>query len=212
MDSPQVPTDVLDALQEMFGRSFQSAAGYILASEPYIVAADAGLLETLRLLEARSRIHALALNRLIDTLDAAARPSAFAYWKRDINYLSVPHGADFVRESLDDDLGRLDALLEIWPDPGVGGRALLTSIRDEKREQRDALAVQVKEALEREAAAYRDEAAAAREAREAIAARKKAEAEARKKAEREARAKAKEAAKAAKAAEADKEKPKPDAD
>jgi colicin import membrane protein len=86
---------------------------------------------------------------------------------------------------------------------------VLASLREEKRDHRDALAVQVEEALEREATAYREEAAAARAIRDEIAAREKAEEEARKQAEREARAKEREAAKAAKAA---KEKPKPDAD
>ena len=191
MEEIRIPADVLDGLHEMFSRSFQGAAEQILASQPYETDADAPLMAALQELRQREHGHALALAVLIDGCGAVAKAGAFAYWHLDINYLSVPHAANFVVDALADDLAKLAALLERCPDDAPGVADVLASIRREKAEQHTALAAQVKDALARETAAYREEAATARASRERIAARKKAAEDARKQAEREAKAAAK---------------------
>ena len=43
----RVSTELLDRLDEIFTRSFYSAAGYVFESQPYMVAEDADLLDRL---------------------------------------------------------------------------------------------------------------------------------------------------------------------
>ena len=61
MDTTHVSTAVLDRLDEIFTRSFYSAAGYAFESQPYVVPEDAELLDLLTQIRAGDKRHAVTL-------------------------------------------------------------------------------------------------------------------------------------------------------
>src|SRR5688500_15640394 len=92
---PNVPTtsaalDVVEAVLDLFTRSYYSTAGYVFESQPYVVREDADLLDLLSAIRAEDRRHARLLSGVLEPFDRLPSPGAFPYWHRDLNYLSVP--------------------------------------------------------------------------------------------------------------------------
>ena len=85
-------------LNTVFSRSYYSASGYVFESRPYIEAADVSLLDDLKGLRLDDRKHAMLIAELIESYDEVPEPGVFAYWHRDLNYLTVPYLMGFVVE------------------------------------------------------------------------------------------------------------------
>ncbi len=172
----------LDALNDLFTRSYYSAAGYVFESQPYVVPADADVLDLLSTIRREDRRHAQLLAGVIDDLEAVPLAGAFPWWYRDLNYLSVPCLAGFVVEALREDLARYAAALAALPPSAPGARATLTAIRREKEALLARLAPVAEAARIREAAEVRARIDARKAARAARLAKEKAAKEAAKKA------------------------------
>ena len=189
-------------LDEVFTRTYVSAATYLFEAQPFEVAGDAPLLELLAALKDQDRDHATLVANLLRAYGEVPEPGVFPYWHRDLNYLTVPFMAGFVVESLETDLAVLDRALAAAPEGDETLRSALTVMRRERAAHLEALAPRAVEAREREAAAYADASRAVRETRESRLAAEKAAEAARKEAERKAKAEAKAKADAEAAAKA----------
>ena len=96
-----------DLLNQVFNRGYYSASGYVYESRPFLVAEDQALMDDLKALRLDDRRHAMLLARLIETYDEVPEPGTFAYWYRDVNYLTLPYMMGFVVEALQDDIAVL---------------------------------------------------------------------------------------------------------
>ena len=164
----------LELLNELFTRSYYSAAGYVFESQPYVVPADADALDLLSVIRREDRRHAQLLAGVIDDLEAVPLAGAFPYWHLDLNYLSVPTLALFVVSALQHDLSRYEAALAVLPAEAVGARATLMALRLEKQAHLERLTPVAAAAKEREAAATQAKIDARKSARSARLAKEKA--------------------------------------
>ncbi len=163
-----------DLLNAAFNRSYYSAAGYVYESRPFLVPEDRALIDDLKALRLDDRRHAMLLAQLIETYDEVPQPGTFAYWHRDVNYLTLPTMLGFVAEAMQDDIAVIDAALAAFGPEHRLVHTTLRTIRQEKDRRLHLLLPLAADALEREARAYAEGAAAIRKAREAREAKAKA--------------------------------------
>lgn len=154
-----------DRLNQVFSRSYYSAAGYVYESRPYLVHEDAALLDDLRALRLDDRQHATLLARLLETYDEVPAPGTFAYWYRDLNYLTLPYMLGFVVEALQDDIEVLDEALAAFPEEHRLVHTTLRTVRRDKEKRLGVLLPLAAAAAEREGKAYSEASAAVRKAR-----------------------------------------------
>jgi len=174
--------DLVARLNDLFTRSYYSAAGYVFESQPFTVDGDQEILTSLRDVRRQERSHARMLAQIVESLGRVPEPGAFPYWHRDLNYLTVPYITGFVTEALRDDVARYEAALEAVPQSMGLARTMLQSIRVEKLAALEELEPLVQQARAREAQTYADEIAVVRQTRAARLAKEKAAKEAARKA------------------------------
>ena len=189
-------------LDEIFTRTYMSAATYVFESQPFEVPEDAELMARMRAIKDQDRDHATLIATLLRAHDEVPEAGVFPYWHRDLNYLTVPYMAGFVVEALGKDLVVIDQALAAAGDALPTVTQALTVMRTERAAWLDELAPMTIAGQAREDAAYAAASAAVRETREARVAAEKAAEAARKEAERKAKAEAKANADAEAAAQA----------
>lgn len=178
---PALSADRVAAMQDLFTRSYYSAAGYVFESQPYVVLEDADVLDLLSGIRAEDRRHARLLADVLEGEDQVPQPGPFPYWHRDLNYLSVPCLSGFVLEALQEDVRRYDVVLATWPSEKPAARSVLEAVRREKVSQLALLRPMSAAALEREARVVKEKIDARRKARAARLAKEKAAKDAAKK-------------------------------
>ena len=174
---PALPLEVIRHLNDLFTRFYVSAATYVFESDPYTVEGDAPLLDALQALLEEDRTHATLLANLLRMHDLVPEPGVFPYWHRDLNYLTVPYMANFVVESIEEDLRRIDKTGAETPDELRTVHTTLRAIRQERAARLEALRSPATEALVREAKAYQAATDAVRAVREERVAKEKAAAQ-----------------------------------
>ncbi len=168
----------VQALNELFTRSYYSAAGYVFESQPFAHEEDDDALRQLREIRKQERQHARMLAQILESLDRVPEPGAFPYWYRDLNYLTVPFLGGFVIEALETDLAMYDAALEMTPEAMGLARTMLDAIRAEKAVMLKELRPIAAEAKELEAKRYAAGIAEVKKARAKRLAEEKAKREA----------------------------------
>lgn len=162
---------LLERLNQLFSRAYNSVAAYMLESEPYVVPADRELLALFKGVADEDARYARAYAGLLDARDRMPQAGAYALWYRDLNYLGVPYLATILIDVLQEDVRLLDAAIQAWPSgEAAAALDLLQAIRGERLASIGRLEKPTAEAQEREGAAYAAERDAARKAREAYAA------------------------------------------
>lgn len=126
-------------LNEALSREYNSVSSYVLHSSPYTVPGDDAALKAFE--EVRDRQAATAswlTTRLREDLGAGPTLRAFEYWKRDLNYLSVPYLVKFAVEHYAAAAAAYDALLKEHSGDAVL-KPILTRLRDENAAHRKKL-------------------------------------------------------------------------
>jgi hypothetical protein len=121
-------------------REYNSVAAYVLHSSPFAVPEDdAALKEFEAIRDAQAATASWLTTRLREDFGAGPTLQAFEYWKRDLNYLSVPYLVRFAREHFERAAAEYEALrAESAGDPRLG--PIFTRLRDEAGSHRDRLA------------------------------------------------------------------------
>ena len=163
--SATLTKDQRGALARVFSRSYYSAAGYLYESRPFLTAADASLMDDVRALRMDDRRHALLLAQLVEAYDEVPEPGVFAYWYRDLNYLTLPYMMGFLCEATQDDIATIDEALTHF---GASHRLVETTLRTVRHDKVERLALLqplAEEAAKRETADYAAGTAALNKAR-----------------------------------------------
>ena len=166
--------EMKEHLNVLFSRAYYSASGYVFESRPFHSAADGPMLDAIQRLRLDDRRHAQLLASLIEMYDEVPEPGVFAYWHRDLNYLTVPHMLGFVVEALQDDIAAVDEAAAVFPRNYRFAHTTLREIRRDKDRALQQLLPMAVEAKEREARDYKAAADAIAKARNDRLAKEKA--------------------------------------
>ena len=121
------------ALNDAISREYNSVAEYVLHSSPFTVPGDDGALKAFgEIRDAQAATASWLTTRLREDFGAGPTLRAFEYWKRDLNYLSVPYLARFAADHYAGMARRYGELLaEAAGEPALA--AVFTRLRDESK-------------------------------------------------------------------------------
>jgi hypothetical protein len=126
-------------VNEALSREYNSVSTYVLHSSPWTSPADEPALKALEEVRAaQDQTASWLTTRLREDLGAGPTVRAFEYWKRDLNYLSIPYLARFCCEHFERVAAEYDALLKENADDAVL-KPILTRLRDEAKAHRKKL-------------------------------------------------------------------------
>ena len=128
--------DAVRRVNAAISREYNSVAEYVLHSSPFTTPADdAALAAFQQVRDAQAASASWLTTRLREDFGAGPTLQAFEYWKRDLNYLSVPYLVRFAVEHYGQVAAEYDGLLkEAAADPKI--TAIFTRLRDEAKAHR----------------------------------------------------------------------------
>lgn len=126
-------------LNDALSREYNSVSSYVLHSSPYTVPGDDAALRAFEEIRDVQIATASWLTiRLREDFRAGPTLRAFEYWKRDLNYLSVPYLVKFAVEHYAAASAEYDALAKANADDPVL-KPILARLRDENAAHRKKL-------------------------------------------------------------------------